>query len=60
MNIEFEYRFRDCGSYTNYNSVVFAIKKDLASKEIDQIISEVLENSRFFEASRLRVPEVFI
>jgi hypothetical protein len=59
MNIEFEYRYRDYGNFKNYNSVVFGNKNNLASKEIDRIISEVLGSDQFFEASRLGVPEMF-
>jgi hypothetical protein len=59
LNIEFAYLYRDFGNFKSYNSVVFGNKNNLAPKEIDQIICEALGNDHFFEASRLKVPEMF-
>ncbi len=59
MSVEFQYRYRGHGNFKNYNSVVFGNENSLAVEEIDQRISQFLGSDRIFEASRLKIPEMF-
>jgi hypothetical protein len=58
-NLEFEYRYRDCGNFKNRNSIVFGNKRNLSAEETNSRILQIVGNDQTFEASRLRVPEMF-
>jgi hypothetical protein len=59
MNIEFAYRYRDFGNFKSYNSVVLGNRKNLAAEEIHAKISGMFTSDPIFEASLLKVPEMF-
>jgi len=59
MNIELEYLYRDCGNFKNYGKVVLANKHSLSAKEIHEKILGTVMSEPFFEASELRLPDLF-
>jgi hypothetical protein len=59
MNIEFEYRYRDCGNFKKYGAVVFGNRNRLTVGEISQRVSFALADGQFFNASECGIPDLF-
>ena len=59
MNIEFGYFYRDCGNFKNFGEVIFANKRSLSAKEINEKLLSTVMPEPFFRASDLGLPDLF-
>ncbi len=59
MNIEFEYLYRDCANFKNFGKVIFANKRSLSAKEIDEELLSAAMPEPFFRASDFGLPDLF-
>jgi hypothetical protein len=58
-NIKFNYLYRDCANYKNFNSIIFKNDLSFSIEELETLIKSKLIDSEWFYADQWKLPELF-